>query len=130
MPVLRLIPSQTKEKLQISQRAPDHLNVKARRGKRTVVEFPAFRPTSLKSDDSCRPCASGEFLRGLSITARNEFGIVLDRRIRKQVTITRGIRDLNHGRAGSGGANEAGQSLFCFRRRTNHRSGQDRSRRS
>lgn len=64
MPTLRLIPSQTKEKLQISQRAPDHLNVKARRGKRTVVEFPAFRPTRLKSDDSCRPCASGEFLRG------------------------------------------------------------------
>jgi hypothetical protein len=68
MPTLRLIRSQTKEKLQISQRAPDYLKVKARRGKRAVVEFPAFRPTRLKWDDSCRPCASGEFLRGLSIT--------------------------------------------------------------
>ena len=76
MPTLRLIPSQTKEKLQISQRTPDYPKVKARRGKRTVVEFPAFRPTRLKSDDSGRPCASGEFLRGLSITARNEFDLL------------------------------------------------------
>jgi len=76
MPTLRLIPSQTNERFQISQRASDYLKVKARRGKRTVVEFPAFRPTRLEWDDSCRPCASGEFLRGLSITARNEFDLL------------------------------------------------------
>jgi CRP/FNR family cyclic AMP-dependent transcriptional regulator len=77
MPTLRLIHSQTREGLQISQRAPDCLKGKARSGRKcTVVEFPAFRPSKLKWDDSRRPCASGEFLRGLSINARSEFDLL------------------------------------------------------
>lgn len=62
---------------EITHSQPEYLKGMAHKyGKRIVVEFPTHSPSEFERDDSCWPSPTGEFFRGLSDSARIDFGLL------------------------------------------------------